>query len=78
LAQIAQEISILVKRKYLNKKIEVLVEHNKDGFWTGFTNNYLRVYLKSTRLLENQLILVRLIKLWQDGFYGKIVNNYED
>jgi len=78
LAQIAQRTSELVKQKYLNKKIGVLVEHKKDGLWTGLTNNYLRVYLKSARQLENQLVLARLIELWQDGFYGRIINNYED
>ena len=73
LAKIGCEVSEMVRQKYLNKTTQVLVEHKKDRLWTGLTSNYLRVYLKSQRKLRNQLVLARLIRLWRDGFYGKII-----
>ncbi len=73
LEEVGRKASELVKQKYLNKIIQVLVENKKDRLWTGLTNNYLRVYLKSQRKLRNQLALARLIRLWRGGFYGKII-----
>ncbi|MCX6741238.1 MAG: MiaB/RimO family radical SAM methylthiotransferase [Candidatus Parcubacteria bacterium] len=74
LAKIGLEVSEKLKRKYLNKTIQVLVENKRDHLWPGLTRNYLRVYIKSAKDLKNQLIMARLIKLRPDGFYGKIIN----
>jgi threonylcarbamoyladenosine tRNA methylthiotransferase MtaB len=73
LIDLCQKISEQVKRKYLNKKFLVLFENKKDNYWTGLTSNYLRVYTKSKKNLANQILKVKLIKLFKDGLYGKIV-----
>lgn len=44
--------------KYLNKNIAVLFEEEKDGVWSGYTKNYIKVCMKSVENLENQLISV--------------------
>ena len=43
-------------KKYLGKIVEVLFEEEKDGIWSGYTKNYIKVNLKSDENLENQII----------------------
>ncbi|MFA5275356.1 MAG: MiaB/RimO family radical SAM methylthiotransferase [Candidatus Omnitrophota bacterium] len=52
--------------KFNNKEKCVLIEaglKNKPGYWEGFTDNYLRVTVKSDYNLKNRLILLKLNKL---------------
>ena len=39
--------------KYIGKKVEVLFEEEKDGLWSGYTKNYVRVFVESGENLEN-------------------------
>ena len=48
--------------KYLNKDIEVLFEEEKDGIWSGYTKNYIKVYYRSNENLENKIISVIPVK----------------
>ena len=48
--------------KYLNKHIEVLFEEEKDGIWSGYTKNYIKVYYRSNENLENKIISVIPVK----------------
>lgn len=43
---------------YLSKPQEVLFEEEKDGTWTGYTSNYVKVAIKSNENLENKIIRV--------------------
>ncbi len=45
-------------KKYLGKIIEVLFEEEKDGIWSGYTKNYIKVNLKSDANIENKIIKV--------------------
>ena len=44
-------------KKYLTQPQEVLFEEEKDGMWTGYTTNYVKVSYKSDENLENQIFL---------------------
>ena len=44
---------------YLSKPVEVLFEEQKDGMWTGYTTNYIKVSIKSDGNLENEIKLVK-------------------
>ena len=39
--------------KYIGKSVEVLFEEEKDGLWSGYTKNYVRVFVESGENLEN-------------------------
>ena len=41
--------------KYIGKKVEVLFEEEKDGLWSGYTRNYVRVFTESGENLENRI-----------------------
>ncbi len=47
-------------KKFINKEEEVLVEEFKNGFYHGFTENYIPVKLKDTK--PNEIIKVKLTK----------------
>jgi len=72
LIALCEKISKRVKSKFLGQIDSVLIENQKNNFWTGFTPNYLRVYIKSLKPLANQIIKVKLLRLYKDGFYGKM------
>ena len=44
---------------YQNQEVEVLFEEKKDGYWEGYTSNYIKVAIKSKDNLENKLIKVK-------------------
>jgi threonylcarbamoyladenosine tRNA methylthiotransferase MtaB len=49
------------KRRFLGKTVMVLWEKETCGVWSGFTDNYIRVFTRSDRDLTNQLMPVKLV-----------------
>ena len=45
---------------YSKKKFEVLFEEKKNGFWTGYTTNYIKVLYQSNENLENQILNITI------------------
>ena len=43
---------------YFSKSQEVLFEEQKDGVWTGYTSNYVKVSYKSDKNLENKFLKI--------------------
>ena len=41
--------------QYIGKTVEVLFEEEKDGLWSGYTRNYVRVFMESRENLENTI-----------------------
>lgn len=67
-AQMKKEFAL----KMVNKTFNLLVEEFKDGFYQGYTDNYLRVYLDET--IENKdLVKVKIIAPFNDGVKAKII-----
>lgn len=72
LKDIAGKCSQQYKRQFLNKKMNVLFENRtkaQSAFWEGYTDNYIKVLVKSAVNLENRLIPVRLKKIESDNCY---------
>ena len=57
--------------------LPVLFEQPEQGFWTGYTENYLRVAAASNEDLENQIVPVRLESVQGDLVYGTVVRGGE-
>lgn len=53
---------------YVGRTLEVLFEEEKDGLWSGYTRNYMRVFVKSDENLENVIKNVLL----GPGLFGTI------
>ena len=63
-SQILRDLSARKRRMFygalLGTRQSVLFEENKKGEWSGLTDNYVRVAVKSESVLANQLINVEL------------------
>ncbi|MFH1457905.1 MAG: tRNA (N(6)-L-threonylcarbamoyladenosine(37)-C(2))-methylthiotransferase MtaB [Candidatus Omnitrophota bacterium] len=67
LKEISQNCSLIFKKRFLNRKMEVLIEgrakENKD-YWQGYTGNYMKVEVKSELDLKNKMVPLQLKKIF--------------
>jgi len=59
---LAEESAQNFRQQFLGKTMMVLWEKQTDGVWSGLTDNYIRVYTKSSEDLTNKLQPVRLVE----------------
>jgi threonylcarbamoyladenosine tRNA methylthiotransferase MtaB len=57
----------------IGRKTEVLFESSQDGFWEGYSSNYLRVKVKSTKDLSNSIYSVRIKEMVGGKLVGEII-----
>jgi threonylcarbamoyladenosine tRNA methylthiotransferase MtaB len=60
-----QNISDTLRKKFVaansGKTFPVLIEHkSKNGYFEGFTPNYIKAKIRSTKNLENQIVNIKL------------------
>lgn len=72
LIKLGEKIGEKQKNKFLKTKTLVLVESKQGRYWQGLTPNYLKVFIRDPRRLINKIVEVKLIKLFKQGFIGKI------
>ncbi len=53
--------------------MDVVFEKESDGFWTGLTDNYIRVFVKSNMNLNNQLLPIKILELKGEGVLGEVL-----
>ncbi len=63
LLSLNKEQALKYRNKFLNKELEVLVEKNVNGICFGHTSNYLEVEFEDNNALENDLVIVEIIKV---------------
>ena len=70
----ADEISKEFFRRNLNREDRVLVERHENGMPTGYTGNYIKVYIPDEKetLDAGGFVSVRLIELYEDGCLAEI------
>ncbi len=57
--RLAEESAQEFRRQFIGRTMPVLFEQ-RSGYWSGFTDNYIKVYVKSNEDLTNKLVPVRL------------------
>jgi threonylcarbamoyladenosine tRNA methylthiotransferase MtaB len=57
-------------QRHLHEVHDVLFEFRENGYWTGYTGNYLRVAVRSNAILKNVIVPVRLDRLEGDAVVG--------
>lgn len=60
-------------RSFLNKRVDVLFEDRHEGYWEGFTDNYMRVRVRSDENLNNEIREVRLRSIMNEKLFGDLV-----
>jgi threonylcarbamoyladenosine tRNA methylthiotransferase MtaB len=75
--QILKELSNFLSgeysRTFLGRTLQVVAEQYKDGFTTGFSQNYLKVYIEGRHLL-GQLVSVRITNIHENKIYGELLD----
>ena len=57
---------------------EVLFEQTKNGYYTGHTRNFIKVYVQSDKITDNTLAMVRIGEPYLDGVIGNVVQIIEE
>jgi threonylcarbamoyladenosine tRNA methylthiotransferase MtaB len=73
LKDLARQKSLNFKESFLEKKLNVLIEQNRDPITEmlkGYTGNYIPVHVPGTDDLINQIVLVRMSHLESDTLFG--------
>ncbi len=73
LRKISERCSLVFRRKFIGKVFPVLIEGRwleDPDFWEGYTDTYIKVLVKSSRDLKNQLVDVRLKKIAGQNMLG--------
>ena len=70
LIEICNYIAETRYKSLLGKTVEILVEENQNNFWTGFTGNYIRIYLKSDENLQNKFVNVKVTEYTEEKLIG--------
>jgi threonylcarbamoyladenosine tRNA methylthiotransferase MtaB len=68
--KLSEDSSIIFREKCYGKKEKVLWEDKKNGYCSGFSSNYIRVYSNSGDL-TNSITDVVLGELWKEGMKPK-------
>jgi threonylcarbamoyladenosine tRNA methylthiotransferase MtaB len=76
-SKILRELSAGKRRQYLENTIgtiqPVLFEQSKNGCWNGLTDTYVRVKVRSTEPLHNQILSVRIGEVDRNGVIGTLI-----
>ncbi len=72
LGKIKQQLKRNFEQKFVGKTQSVLVEEQKNGFWQGYTKQYLRVYFKGN-VQSGQIVDVKIAEPYLDGVKGELV-----
>jgi threonylcarbamoyladenosine tRNA methylthiotransferase MtaB len=68
---LAKESAQNFSQRFLGKTMTVLFEQQSNGVWSGHTDNYIKVYTKSSADLTNKLLPLKLVDVRSDGVWGK-------
>jgi threonylcarbamoyladenosine tRNA methylthiotransferase MtaB len=70
---LARESAQNFSRQFLGRTMPVLWEKQTGGIWSGLTDNYIKVYARSSEDLTNKLLPVKLVEIRGDGVWGRMV-----
>ena len=71
LKELAERFSYEYKKKFLGKRLHMVVEEKKKDYVCGYTENYIRVYVKEDLPL-GEIVKVRIEKIEGSLVYGKV------
>ena len=60
---------------FLGETMMVLWEKQTGGIWSGHTDNYIKVYTRSSEDLTNKLLPVKMVEVGVDGVWGEVVKD---
>ena len=75
-SQILLKLSEVLHEKFIkqNKSGMVLIEEKEGDYLVGYTENYIKCYIKSNNVKINQIVKVKIKTPYLDGAIAKVVN----
>ena len=70
---LAETCIVNFSRKFLDQSLTVLFEQMEGGYWSGLTDNYIRVYVAGPDDLTNRMLPVTLKEIRSDGVMGMLL-----
>lgn len=70
---VAEQMSQTYRQAMVGATAMVLFEQPEGGYYTGYTPNYVKVYVKGTAL-NNEIRTVQITEIFKDGVLAKIVH----
>ena len=70
LIKLGEKVSQQRRKDFLGQQFSVLVETKQGRYWQGLTSNYLKIFIQSKKDLTNEIIQVKLVRLYKDGIIG--------
>ena len=72
----AEEASAAFRQSLTGKEQTVLIEEEEGGYLTGYTDNYIKAYIRDpdNLLKEGEFCRVRLTELYNDGCLAELTN----
>lgn len=61
-----------LSQSMVGKKVNVLFENEVDGYWEGYSSNYLRIKVKSNEMLKNEIREVNLTSYSGGQIIGEV------
>lgn len=70
-----EELNKKLKKKFIKKTKfgKVLIEEEIDGYFVGYTENYIRCYISSYENIVGKIVDVKILKPFRDGASAKII-----
>jgi len=72
MTEVGKRKKLAFGESFVGKTLSVLFEEKHDGYWQGWTDNYIRVHVKTDREIKNEIIPVHLREAAQDFVIGDI------
>lgn len=72
--QLADKKAAQFQNKFLGRRFSILLEATDSSIVDGLTGNYIRVYANGTSQMVGSIVDVELVKSYQDGLWGVIVD----
>lgn len=72
LIEISDELELNYYNRFLNKKLDVLIEEVNNNVSIGHTSNYIKVFINK-KLKRNEIYNIKIIKIEKEKVYGQIV-----
>ena len=69
--EVAEKLAKAYRTRFVGKTLPVLFEEAENGYYTGHTPNYLKVYVQAEDL-HNQVLPVEITGLYKDGLSGLV------
>lgn len=75
-SDVLEEIKTHLQKSFVekNKRAKVLVEEKEDGFYTGYSENYIKCFVESEKDITNQIVDVQIGQYFNGGAKATLVD----